>query len=86
MARKVLECITNKNNMDSDSCKQENTEGEKPETGDPLPNAWNVFQPFWLRYSRKANMGFDRLVLDYNGYFLPCCGLIFWTLFLLLKT
>lgn len=70
--------------MDSCECEeQKNSEGEKSEDGDPLFNARYVFQPFWLRYSRKANIGFDRLVLDYNGYLLPCCGIVFWTIFLL---
>lgn len=71
-------------NCESD--KQQNTEGEESKDGDPLSDARYVFQPLWLRYSSKIGVGFDRFVLGYNGYLLPCCGFVFWTLFLLLKT
>ena len=72
--------------MDSDSCKQETTEGNKSENGDPLPDGWNVYKSIWVRCSLQDDIGFDRLILDYNRYFLPSCGFIFWTIFLLFKS
>ena len=71
--------------MDSCECEeQKNTEGEKPEDGDPLSYDWNVYKPIWVRCSFQNDIGFNRFILDYNRYFLPCCGIVFWSIFLLL--
>ncbi len=72
--------------MDSESDKQKNTEGEKPEDGDPLSNDWNVLQSIRIRYSNEDVIRLNRFLLDYNRYFLPCCGLILWSIFLLLQS
>ena len=72
--------------MDSESDKQKNTEGEKSEDGDPLSNDRNVFQSFWVRYSYEDVVRLNRFLLDYNRYFLPSCGIVLWSIFLLLKS
>ncbi len=73
--------------MDScDSDKQKNKEGEKSEDGEPLHNFWHVLQPFWIRLAIQNGIRPDRIILDYHRYFLPCCGIVLWSVFLLLKS
>lgn len=40
-----------------------------------------VFQPFWVRLCNSANISPNRFVLDYNKYFVPISGLIFWLIY-----
>ena len=58
-------------------------DGETGETGDPLPNGGDVLQPIRLRRDIQSRAGFNGFVLDYSLYFLPCCGVVFWIVFLL---
>ena len=59
---------------------------EKSEDGDPLPNDWNVHKSNGIRCAFQNGFGFNKIILDYNRYFLPSCGFIFWTIFLLFKS
>lgn len=73
--------------MDScDSDKQENKERKESEDGDPESYDWNVFQPFWIRCVVQNGVRLNRFILDYHRYFLPCCGVLVWSIFLLLQS
>ena len=72
--------------MDSESDKQKNTEGEESKDGDPLSIFSNIFFTIGLRYSNEDVARFNRFLLDYNRYFLPCISIVLWSIFLLLKS
>jgi hypothetical protein len=61
---------------DGESYKQE-------KDGDPLPNAGDVLQPFWVQRDIQGSDGYHRFLLDYCTRFLPLCGSIFWIIYLL---
>lgn len=70
--------------MDSESDKQKNTEGEKPEDGDPLSIFSNILFTSGIRCTNEDVIRLNRFLLDYNRYFLPCISLVLWSIFLLL--
>lgn len=64
--------------MDGDSKRQE----QKSEDGDHLSDGGDVPKPLWIRPFSKNDNGLNGFLLDYNAYFLPCSGIIIWTIFL----
>ena len=66
--------------MDSDTSEIKN---DKAEVSNIIPDAWNVFQPFWLRRHSTIIDKVDRILLRSEfGFVLPC-GILFWIIFLL---
>lgn len=58
---------------------------QKTESSDYSANDSDLFQPIGVRYLIQNGSGFDRLLLAYNGYFLPIVSILFWTLFLVIR-
>lgn len=71
--------------MDSDRENDKQEGDTKSEDGDPLSNDFFIFKPFWIRPLIQDGFRFNRIILDYHRYFLPCCGVISWALFLFFK-
>ena len=71
--------------MDSER-KSDKQEGEsKRETSDPLPDALSILQPPRIRRNIQDDTRLDKFLLAYGSSVLPCCGIISWIVFLLLK-
>lgn len=63
--------------MDGDSYKQEKNINNKLDVS-------TVFQPLWVRFCNGANIGTDKFLRDYNGYFVPVGGAVLWVICFLL--
>lgn len=48
-----------------------------------VSNGWHVFPPFRLRRVIQDDFQLHQFLLDYNLRFLPCIGVVLWTVFLL---
>lgn len=58
---------------------------KEEESSDCIFNAWDVFQPIWIRRNIQNDTRFYRFLLEYCGNFLPYCGIIFWVIFLFFR-
>lgn len=45
----------------------------------------DFLQSFRVRRAIQDDMGYDRLLLAYNSYFLPIVGIILWSIFLAIR-
>ena len=64
--------------MDNDNDKQKQQE----ESCDSSSDGGDLPEPVRLRRFIQNGIGYDRVLLVYNWYFLPCLSVIFWTVFL----
>lgn len=58
---------------------------EKEESGDSNSHARNILQPAGFRCLIQDDLGFDKGLLAYNWYFLPCLSFFLWALFLVIR-
>lgn len=58
---------------------------KQTESGDCCSDGGDIPQPVGLRCLIQNDIGFDRLLLAYNWYFLPCVSIILWGVFLVVR-
>lgn len=67
----------------------ESDEGPKrkgeEEFSNSYPHARNIFQPSGFRHLIQDDLGFDKGLLAYNWYFLPCISFFIWCIFLVIR-
>jgi len=65
--------------MDDEGCKQNKTELSTISVDDS-----NILQSSRIRRIVQNGMGYDRLLLAYNFYFLPIISIVLWSIFLVI--
>lgn len=61
-------------------------EGDKQaKSGDSCINGSDIPEPFGFRCFVQDDVGLDKLLLDYNWYFLPWLSFVLWVVFLVVR-
>lgn len=77
------------NNIDvfrsEEALKKDDDDGPSRQTkyGNLISDAWHVLQSIRIRRDIQDAVGLHRFLLDYCENFLPYCGIVLWTIFLL---
>jgi hypothetical protein len=58
---------------------------QKKELSSSISDGSNFSKPFGFRHSIQDDLGLDRILLAYNGYFLPGISILLWIIFLAIR-